>query len=556
MIRIPGKRFRLTFAILSLLHAASLRAEDKTADVDKIFAWATADTPGCAVAVSQHGKTVVSRGYGLADLERSVPITPQTVFDAGSLTKQFVAASVLLLEEEGSLALSDDVRKHVPELPDYGTKVTIDHLLTHTSGIRDWTGIEPLTRGDVDALAITLRQRALNFTPGEEWDYSNGGYVLLKEIVARKSGLSFGEFARRRLFEPLGMKSTSYRSDLRELIRNRALAYDKEKGVWKLAMLLDNDRGGGGALFTTATDLLLWNDALTHNRLGKSVSVRLQDPAQLKNGRKLGYARGLFLDTYRGAREVSHTGSAAGYKSWLGRYPDQKLSIAIVCNSGDDTNRTLFAHRIFELFTPDAAAADAESGPPPVLATDGSGADPNRWTGLFFHERTGEPLRLILDSGRLRVAGGPGLVATGTDRFRRWGANVQFRSQDRFELQFLSPDLLELQSMEGKRERYRRAQAVAPTAEQLRDFAGRFESDEIGTVFRVNPASGALSIELEHSPGKRMELKPVDRDVFQRGMMTIRFLRNDKGIVTGLEYSNPVVRKVRFSRLPDAAVPR
>jgi CubicO group peptidase (beta-lactamase class C family) len=524
-------------------------AQDKTSEVDKIFSWATPATPGCAVAVSQHGKLVVNRAYGSADLERDVPISPGTIFDAGSLTKQFVAAAVLLLVEEGRLSLSEDVRKYIPELPDTGHKITLDHLLTHTSGIRDWTGILPLTAGNEDALTLILRQRGLNFAPGEEWLYSNSGYVLLKEIVARTSKMSFDEFTRKRLFEPLGMKNTAYRTDLREVVRNRALAYEKGRNGWRMAMSLDNDRGGGG-LLSTASDLLIWNDALTNSRLGAFVTEKLHEPAKLNNGRKLGYSRGLFFETYRGAREVWHTGSANAYKSWLSRYPEHGLSIAIMCNSGDDTDRVASARRIFDLYVP-AAAQGAGNNAPPIAAegVDPAGLDLNSKAGLFFSEATGEPLGLAVDRGRLRVAGGPALVAQSKDRFRRWGAFVEFMSQDEFEVNFLSPDEFELKSMEGKTTRYRRARPYAPTADDLKAFAGRYESTEIGTVFQIEPKGDGLQVRLEHTPSRSLELKPVERDTFQIARMTVRFQRDSAGKIVALDYSNPLVRNVKFTRL-------
>src|SRR6185436_2141841 len=291
-------------------------AQDKTAEIDKIFNWTKPNEPGCTVAVSQHGKLLMNRAYGLADLEHDVPLSPGSVFDAGSLRKQFVAAAVLLLVEDGKVSLSDDIRKHIPELPDYGHKITVDHLLTHTSGIRDWTGLLPLAGGNTDALTLILRQRGLNFAPGEEWFYSNSGYVLATEIVARASGMSFVEFARKRLFEPLGMKTTRYVDDMKVVIKNRALAYAKSGNSWKWDMKLDNDRGGG-ALFTTAADLSVWNEALTSARLGAFVTEKLQEPASLNNGRKLSYARGLNVDTYRDGKRVWHSGAAAGYSSLL-----------------------------------------------------------------------------------------------------------------------------------------------------------------------------------------------------------------------------------------------
>src|SRR5262245_59304783 len=253
--------------VTALLIATPAFAQDKTAEIDKIFSWTKPNEPGCACAVSQNGKIVVNKAYGSADLERDTPLSPGSVFDAGSLRKQFVAAAVLLLVEEGKLSLSDDVRKYISELPDYGQKITIDHLLTHTSGIRDWTGLLPLAGGNTDVLTLILRQRGLNFAPGEEWFYSNSGYVLATEIVARASGMSFSEFARKRLFESLGMKTTRYVDNLKDVIKNRALAYAKSGNSWRWDMKLDNDRGGG-ALFTTAADLIVWNEALTSARLG------------------------------------------------------------------------------------------------------------------------------------------------------------------------------------------------------------------------------------------------------------------------------------------------
>lgn len=544
------------FVITALLAGTSTFAQDKTSEIDKIFSWATPATPGCAVAVSHQGKLIVNRGYGSADLERDVPITPSTIFDAGSLTKQFVAAAILLLVEEKRLSLFDDVRKYIPEMPDHGQKITIDHLLTHTSGIRDWNVILPLAGGNPDALTLILRQRGLNFAPGEEWSYSNSGYVLLKEIVARTSGMSFDEFTRKRLFEPLGMKTTAYRSDMREVVKNRALAYDKEGGRWKMAMLLDNDRGGGG-LLTTAGDLLIWNDALTNNRLGAFVSEKIQEPARLNNGRKLGYARGLFLDTGPdGFKFFWHGGSAAGYKSVLGRFPHQDLSIAIMCNSGDGTDRVAFARRIFDLFAPatNPKAAEAKA---PAATTDGAGAagsDLNSRTGLFFSESAGDPLRLVVQGGRLRVANGPALVPVAQDRFRCLSAVLDFMSGDEFELRFMSQDGVELKSMEGRTTRYRRALPYAPTPDDLKAFAGRYESAEIGTVFQIEPKGDGLQVRLEHTPSRSLELKPVDSDTFQIARMTVRFQRDKDGKVVSLGYSNPLIRNVKFTRLSNRSV--
>jgi CubicO group peptidase (beta-lactamase class C family) len=534
-----------------LLMAAPAHAQTRPGidEIDKIFGWAGPTTPGCVVAVSQHGKPVVSRAYGSADLERDVPLTPDAIFDAGSVVKQFVAAAVLLLVEEGRLSLTEDVRKVIPELPDYGHRITVDHLLTHTSGIRDWDGMAPLSYANADAWTMTLRQRGLNFAPGEEWAYSNGGYVLLKEMVARVSGMKFSEFARTRLFDRLGMSKTAYVDDVRQVLKQRALAYQKVGDRWRLDVLLDNDRGGGGALFTTAGDLLTWNDALTNARLGAFVSEKIQEPATLKNGRKLGYARGLYLDTNRGGRVVWHTGGAGGYGALAIRFPDQSLSAAIMCNAGEIAEETMFARRIFDLFVPATVGAAAGSDLSTPAQTDtAASVDLNGKAGLFFSERSHQPLRLVVQKGQLRIAGGPPLLPVKADVFRNPRGVLNFMSQDEFELHFTSGDQVELKSKEGAITPYRRAQPYTPTVADLKAFTGRYESAEIRGVFEMAPAKEGLMVRLNDSPAPGFEFKPVDRDTFQLAMVILRFRRDQAGNVVALEYSNPVVRNITFTR--------
>ena len=532
-------------------------SQDKTAEVDKIFSAATPGMPGCTVAVSQQGKLVVNKAYGSADLERDVALNTNSIFDIGSVRKQFVAAAVLVLVEDGKLALTDDIRKHFPELPDYGHKVTIDHMLTHTSGIRDWTGLRALVGGIVDdVIKLTLRQRGLNFAPGDEWSYSNSAYVLLTDLVARASGRTFDDFTRKRLFEPLGMKNTSSPVDMRTVVKNRANGYEKEGSGWRVGMYVGNERGsGGGAILSTAADLMIWNDALTSGRLGKFVTEKLQEEAKLNNGRKLRYARGLMLNPFPGGTLVSHSGSAAGYSAWLGRIPAEGLSIAVLCNS-DVANAAAFANRVGDVFAPAPRAAETAATRPPAATAAGAVAavDLNSKAGLFVNERTGELLRVIVNNGRLGVDGGGPLapvtkeVGGVGDRFRYPRGNLFFMSQDEFELNFVSNDAFEMKSMEGQTTRYVRAQPYAPTAADLQAFAGRYASDEIGSAFKVVPGKESLMVHLEGSSGKGSELRAVARDTFQISRVIIRFVRDKDGKVVGFDYSNPLIRNIRYTR--------
>ncbi len=544
--------FRLISWVLSaLLIATTAYAQDKTAEVDKIFNWTKPNEPGCAVAVSQNGKIVVNKAYGSADLERDVPISTNTVFDAGSVRKQFVAAAILLLVEEGKLSLDDDVRKYLPQLPSYGHKITVDHLLTHTSGIRDWQPLLNLAGGDPDAMTMILRQRELNFVPGEEWSYSNSGYVLLPEIVARVSGMPFSEFARKRLFEPLGTKLTIYVDDPLRLIKNRALAYKKEAGNWKMDMYLGNDRGGVGGLFTTASDLVTWNDALSNNRLGTFVTQKLQEPATLNNGRKLSYARGLQVDPFRrGGQLVWHSGGAAGYSTIAGRLPEHGLSVAIMCNA-DGSARSAYAGRLFDLFLPAGGNSEASTPSGNAASTNVAPGELTGKAGLFFDEKTGQPLRLAVNNNTLAIAGGGPLVTLAADRFRNQRKSLSFMSEAEFELRFLSADQFEIKTKEGETMRYTRAQPFTPTADDLKAFAGRYHSNELMAVFEMTPGKDGLMGQANDAPGPPLVFKPVDRDTFQFSGLTLRFVRDKAGKVTGLEYSNPLLRKVKFTRQSD-----
>ncbi len=536
-------------AAAALLVGTPAYAQDRTAALDSIFSFATAQTPGCAVGVSQRGRVVVNRAYGLGDVERRAPLDQTSLFDIGSTQKQFVAAAILLLAQDGRLSLSDDVRRHLPQLPDYGKTITIDHLLTHTSGLRDWTGLMPIAEEGTEVLPLILRQRGVNFAPGQEWAYSNSGYVLLKEIVARASGTTFAEFARRRLFEPLGMRHSSYVPDILQATGNRALGYQKDGAGWKPFMRLGSNRGGG-AIVSTVGDLLLWNEALASEKLGPSVTRKLQEPARLASGRQLKYARGLIVDRTPGGTVISHSGGAAGFSTWMGRVPEHGLSVAVACNF-DPVSATALAARVSDLYLPPVPpAARAEAA---AAAVGAAGVDVSGRAGLYFDERTGEPLRLVTSEGRIRVANGPPLVALAPDRFRGLRADLFFRSQDAFEMVFPTADVLEIHSMEGEVTRYRRARPWTPSAAELRGVEGRYRSEEMGSVLEVVPGAGGLVMRFERSPERSLELTPVERDTWMRSLMIVRLRRDAAGKVVGFDYGNPLVRGIAFTRLGDRA---
>ncbi|MDM4767747.1 serine hydrolase domain-containing protein [Pelomonas sp. SE-A7] len=359
----------MTGGLLLALSATAATAAD-LAKLDALFSRWSTSTPGCAVGAAVKGKTEFARAYGMADLEHEVPNRADSVFEAGSVSKQFTAAAVLLLEREGKLSLEDPVRKHFPELPDYGAPLTIRHLLQHMAGLRDWGAVASIagwprgtrTIGHDEVLEILSRQRSLNFVPGSQYSYSNSGYNLAAMLVARVSGLSFAEFSRKQLFEPLGMKSTAWRDDYRRVVKGRAIAYEPQGAQYQQDMPFENVHGNGG-LLTTVGDLLIWNEHLSSPRLWDAgFQQRMETPGLFNDGKSGSYAMGLVVGRYRGLREIGHSGSTAGYRAHLLRLPEQGVSVAVLCNAGDAAP-TALAHQVAELLLPDASLAPVRPMP-------------------------------------------------------------------------------------------------------------------------------------------------------------------------------------------------
>lgn len=339
--------------------------------VDQAFAAWTNRTPGCAVGVSENGRSVLEKAYGMADLEHDEANAPASVFEAGSVSKQFTAAAVLLLVKDGRIGLDDPAQKYIPELPDYGAPLTIRHLLTHTSGLRDWgslAGIAGMPRGSRaythgHVVDILSRQATLNFTPGTKWSYSNSGYNLAAVIVARTAGMSFAEFSRTRLFEPLGLANTSWRDDYTRVVPGRAIGYAvASANRYRQDMPFENVHGNGG-LLTTAGDLLKWNEAFATGSLsGRALADQQQTLARLNDGRELHYGFGIFRGDYKGVPEVYHSGATAGYRAFLTYYPSARLSVAVLCNAGN-ANATALARSVSDAYLGDRLRPEAPRTP-------------------------------------------------------------------------------------------------------------------------------------------------------------------------------------------------
>ncbi len=369
--------------VLFIPAAAAAQGAVPAAQVDRVFAQWNTSTPGCAVGVSVAGKPVLTRAYGMADLEHGVPNTAETIFESGSVAKQFTAAAVLLLAREGKLSLDEEVRKYIPELPDYGTPLTIRQMLTHTSGLRDWGSVAAIggwPRGlrshtQAHVLDIVSRQRALNFTPGTRYSYTNTGYNLAAILVSRVSGMPFAEFTKRRIFEPLDMSHSSWRDDFARVVKGRAIAYSPQGDGYRQDMPFENAHGNGGML-TTVGDLLKWTTNFASPKVGDAAFVRQQvEPGRFSDGRAHGYAMGVIVGSYKGVREINHGGATAGYRTQLNLYPDQGVAVVVLCNVAN-ANPPAAASAVGDLYL--AGSLTTPAAPPQTQSPKVSPVQPTR----------------------------------------------------------------------------------------------------------------------------------------------------------------------------------
>jgi len=403
----------LVLTILALTLTPVSVADSRTDSIDKLFAqFAKPDSPGCAVGIYQNGQVVYKKAYGMADLERDVPLTTDSVFDVGSIAKQFTAASVVLLAQQGKLKFTDSVRKYVPELPAYYERVTIDHLIHHTSGMTEVAALVILIHeglgqqhiSDLEAEArdgqgdfhmsndefiqLMSRLKSLNFQPGEQFQYTNSGYILLAVIVKRASGKPLPLFAKENIFDPLGMKSAKYVDDHAQIIRNRAIGYMPRQTGGFLIDSAVNDLIGDGGLYMTVEDLLRWNHNFDTGQVGGPEFLKtMLTIGKLNNGKEPGYASGLFITTYRGLNTVAHGGANHAYWNDFIRFPDQQFAVVCMCNTFTNTQkitRAIAALYLGDKMKDETPAADSRAVTRPTII-DPKGVDLSEYAGAGGH---------------------------------------------------------------------------------------------------------------------------------------------------------------------------
>lgn len=539
------------------------------ARVDSVFdRWRGTDRPGCTVGVRDSSGVALERAYGMADLERGVPLRPTTVMSAASIGKQVTALAVLLLVRDGRLALDDDVRRYLPELPDYraryGRAITVRHLLAHTSGLRDLFELLILARGrfeedritDADALAVVARQAALNFAPGTEYGYSNTNYWLAARLVSRVSGQSFAGFVAGRIFAPLGMTSTRFRDDAAALVPGRASGYERVadgSGAWRTSVQ-NYDVVGPINLLTTVGDLLRWSANLERPMIGDTALVRqMLTPTTLAGGDTTAYGFGLSLARDRGVRVAEHEGRDPGFRAYLGWYADAGLTVALLCNTAS-LDPVGLGHDVAGLalgLAPQAPVAyprPAAAGPQP---------DPNsalRWAGVYVEPTTRRVVELTARDGALYTDRVGGVRIEALDARRGWLVNgpleLLFAATTRTDDH---PSYRVRARIPGRRPQdvfvWRASAAPRLDRAALAPYAGTYASPELDATYRVEAGDSTLTLRAQWGgavPG--LVARPVFPDGFVSGQYTVEFLRR-KGRVTGFAVSHPRALGVTFVRV-------
>ena len=570
-----GSGLLLACAILGWAAPAHAQPADdlRARRVDSLYAhYDTAPSPGLAIAVVRDGQVVLRRGYGMASIEHGARITPQTVFDVASVSKQFTGLAIAMLSARGAISLDDDVAKYIPELAGLPHRVTIRHLLHHTSGIRDWPGT--LSVGgwrfdDVIAfdqiLRMAYRQRTLNFVPGTEHLYSNTGYNLLAEVVLRVTKQSFRAWTHEHLFAPLKMERTFFRNDHLEVVPDRAFGYARTAGgTWKhvpnsLTAL------GSSSLFSTVDDMARWMLNFEDGRVGGTAVRAMRTPGRLNDGSPVAYAFGVLTGSYRGLPMFTHSGSWAAFSTYLAYLPEQRFGVVVLANSSAiDAQAAVI--RVTNIYLErELATANAPSSTPGAPPTQSVAAAPDspttqdvpaqqdipttvldRYVGLY-RLGPGWYTEIRRDGGRLVSQATNEGAATMTPRSERefwieaYGASMIFHRDP-------AGRVTHLEYRGAMRPRVTRS--VAPTTRGLAELAASYESEELGTSYRVAHEDGRLV--LHHPRHGGVLLTWVNGEEFSSPtwfLRSITFERDRRGRATSLVVNgDPRSRNIRFTR--------
>lgn len=549
----------LLFALSPLfLKAQSPQMASKT---DSLFAnWNKPGQPGAAVGVVHQGKLIYAKGFGEADVETGAPITPQTIFHVASVSKQFTAYAIVMLAQQGKLSLDDEVKKYISEFPDFGQKITVRHLIHHTSGVRDQWNLLVMAGWQMDDVItkehifnLIKRQRELNFAPGAEYSYSNAGYTLLAEIVARVGKQTYPEWMQKNVFEPLGMKSTLFYDDHQRIVKNRAYSFYKAGNTYKKSVL-SYANAGATSLFTTVEDLAHWINNFRTTTIGNPTTMtQMLERGRLNKGDTLSYAFALEHGKYKGLAYYGHSGGDAGFRSYLCYFPKEDYGFIVLSNAAEFNP----GGKAFEMANLYLASQLKETKPAAAPVAAGAPKEVKIVPAVFdayageYELQPGFTLSFKREGERFFTQ------ATGQGQ-----AEIFPSSDSTFFLKIVDAQVTFHKAKDGKADKLtlhqngnhiaRRVTSYAPTAEDLKEYEGKYYSPELETFYTIKLADGKL--QMIHVHHGETTLKVVSKDRVQVPwwfFQSVEMIRDSNNKISGLRASNGRVRNLWFGRLPD-----
>ena len=538
------QKFLCVLAFTFFFHIVNAQLADSlTKKVDSIFAeYDKTNSPGCALAILKDGKIIYKRGYGMSNMEYNIAISPSSIFHVASVSKQFAAAAIIRLSLEGKLSLNDDIRKYIPEVPDFGHIITFNHLLHHTSGLRDqwdlqglagWRDDDLITEKDI--MEMLARQKALNFLPGDEYTYCNTGYTLLGIAVKTITGVSLRDYADTVFFKPLGMTSTHFHSDHSEITPNRTSAYQKdEKGIWKISIPVF-DAYGATSLFTTVEDLAKWDENFYTKQIGGNNFMNvMQLTGFLNDNIPQTYASGLVIQTYNGYKTVEHGGADAGYRSYFLRFPDEHFSVILLATLANINTRSL-STKVADVFLKNNSLKEQI----PTIKIDSNIV--KGWAGDYLDMNTKLTLKLNYKNEKLLI-GNTALKPS---------SNLFFTEPNGLSTYSFSGDSLNakfLLSAKGLRNRtFEKVKKITLTTAQLQEYKGGFYSPELETKYKITTNDTALLVKIPRNDD--IKFSPYIRDMFS-GYFNIIFSRDKKtNKIIGFFITTGRVRNLYFEKI-------
>jgi len=524
--------------------------------IDSLFVeWNKANVPGCALGIIKDGELIYSKGYGLANMEYNIPNSDSSAYWICSTSKQFTAACIVLLAEQGKLSFDDNLKRYFPDFPDYAQKITIRHLLNHTSGIRDYADIIEL-KGlsiegfftDADIKRWLINQTELNFTPGEEFLYSNSGYWLLGQIVNMVSGINLADFARKEIFEPLGMKNTLFYNDHTQIVKNRAFGYvPNENDTYRISAISVDVIGAGG-IITTIKDIKKWDDAYYNTTvLSKAFWNEMTKQGVLNNGKVIDYAAGLMIGEYKGLKTIRHGGGYVGLRTEYLRFPEEHVSIIVFANR-DDVNATGKAYQVADVLLDGKLIenVDKEDKKSKIEAPTKK-YKLNQLTGIY-RIQPGIFVKISIKDDSLNVLQ---MWNNASYNLFRTSGNT-FQIPGRKDLSFTFSDLREgyaqavTTSRNGGESKAVRKEDVDVSGINLNDYTGSYYSKELEVFYKFEIENGNLIMRIGDNPSTMgCIIDSIDQFAMERGL--VRFLRTN-GLISGFELDEARVKNLKFEK--------